>query len=593
MKNFNEIFDRYKIRTKMMVMYFIVIIPLFIGSMYLLGQIGKILSEKETNDTLSNADRLRVRLIDMIQISENVSGMISGNDEICSFLETEFDNKKDIYRFYADNDVVKNYLKVFPQLKYIRIYIDREDFAYNSYYRQVTDSVREQKWYFDVMNGESGWRIIRDSGDKELYLSYITPIYGSDGSITAAAVIEISPDWISEFIYESYYKVVFSVNNGVVFYSGMDGVETGTVIASSGTELNKPDQQLVLEEGFMGNHALTVFESFQYDNSVFQIYLVNPGGELNEETKDLTLFYTGYVILLFVLSLLIVLLFTSMFSRRIGMLRDRMHSVASGQFDAKAEISGRDEISELNSDLSVMVDSMRLLMKDAYQAKLQNETFKLDQMEAEFKALASQINPHFLYNTLETIRMKAFCNDDRETAGLIKLLGKFMRRCLEVKDSTVTLKSELDFTNSYLELQGARFGDRVSYEITNKVDENYQILPLVIQPVVENAFVHGIEGLKENGKIDVHIYYCGEYVYVDVRDNGQGITAEKMRQIKEKLVNNDTSSGKSIGLTNVNKRIKMYHGDEYGISLTSEEGKGCMVRIMLPRNSEAIKLGKR
>ena len=111
MKNFNEIFDRYKIRTKMMVMYFIVIIPLFIGSMYLLGQIGKILSEKETNDTLSNADRLRVRLIDMIQISENVSGMISSNDEICSFLETEFNNKKDIYRFYADNDVAKNYLK--------------------------------------------------------------------------------------------------------------------------------------------------------------------------------------------------------------------------------------------------------------------------------------------------------------------------------------------------------------------------------------------------------------------------------------------------------------------------------------------------
>ena len=170
----------------------------------------------------------------------------------------------------------------------------------------------------------------------------------------------------------------------------MDGVETGTVIASSGTELNKPDQQLVLEEGFMGNHALTVFESFQYDNSVFQIYLVNPGGELNEETKDLTLFYTGYVILLFVLSLLIVLLFTSMFSRRIGMLRDRMHSVASGQFDAKAEISGRDEISELNSDLSVMVDSMRLLMKDAYQAKLQNETFRLDQMEAEIKTYEAQ-----------------------------------------------------------------------------------------------------------------------------------------------------------------------------------------------------------
>ena len=112
---------------------------------------------------------------------------------------------------------------------------------------------------------------------------------------------------------------------------------------------------------------------------------------------------------------------------------------------------------------------------------------------AELLALHSQINPHFLYNTLETIRMKAFVNNDKETATLVKKLGKFMRRCLEVKDGMVTLESELEFTKSYLELQSARFGDRVAYSIYCEVDRRYKILRLDKHAV---PYVHkmGTEG---------------------------------------------------------------------------------------------------
>ena len=161
-----------------------------------------------------------------------------------------------------------------------------------------------------------------------------------------------------------------------------------------------------------------------------------------------------------------------------------------------------------------------------------------------------------------------------------------MRRCLEVKSDTVTLKSELEFTTSYLELQAARFGDRIAYSIESDVDDDYLILPLIIQPLVENAFVHGIESSKSNGKIDIRIYYCGECVYLDVSDNGKGITPERLREINDKLAENDTSSGKSIGLTNVNKRVKMYFGDEYGLSVRSTPGQGTEMRVILPRNPE-------
>ncbi len=296
--------------------------------------------------------------------------------------------------------------------------------------------------------------------------------------------------------------------------------------------------------------------------------------------------YIWYIFLCIVLSVLITLLFSSMFSRRIQFLKNQMHKVTSGNFVLNEEIRGTDEIFELYQDLKKMVDSMQTLMNDAYKSKIQSESFKLNQVEAEFKALASQINPHFLYNTLETIRMKAYCNDDKETADLVKKLGKFMRRCLEVKNGMVTLESELEFTKSYLELQAARFGDRVSYSIYCEVDRNYKILPLIIQPIVENAFVHGIEGEKANGKIDIKVFYRSGQVIIEVSDNGQGIPADKLRELLAKLEKNDTSSGKSIGLTNVNKRIKMYHGEQYGLTVETTFGHGTAIRITLPQKAD-------
>ena len=119
------------------------------------------------------------------------------------------------------------------------------------------------------------------------------------------------------------------------------------------------------------------------------------------------------------------------------------------------------------------------------------------------------------------------------------------------------------------------------------------ILPLLIQPIVENAFVHGIEGNKSNGRIDIKVYYHGKYVMVDVIDNGQGISEEKLRELEAKLELSDTSSGKSIGLTNVHKRIKMYHGEEYGMSISSTEGQGTTIRLTLPREPQTGLFAKR
>jgi two-component system sensor histidine kinase YesM len=260
-----------------------------------------------------------------------------------------------------------------------------------------------------------------------------------------------------------------------------------------------------------------------------------------------------------------------------------MLKVTFGDFELSDDIKGHDEIYELYGLLKQMVKAINRSNNETTKAKLQAETFRLNTVEAEFKALASQINPHFLYNTLETIRMKAFSNNDKETADLLKVLGKFMRRSLAVKDGLVSLSSELEFTLNYLKLQSARFGDRVTYNIYAVPNTDYEILPLIIQPLVENAYAHGVESAKSGGYIFIAVKYAGKDVIIEVTDNGAGMDKKTLKTLREKIEKGDTSSGKSIGLTNVHMRIKKYFGDSYGMKIHSEPGKGTTIKLTLPR----------
>lgn len=596
MKIFRKITDLFincKLRTKMMLMYLFVLLPVFVGSFYLLGTIKNNISESEKQNSLKNSDSIEIRITDMVDSVENISSVICVNSEIPSFLNKRFENDSEIYGFYSENDIIDNYVSLFPQIKNIRIFINRDDFVYNSNYRFANDKIRSELWYQSVEGHNfPAWRVVKDPVDNETYLACVRRICDENGNMTAAAVIEINPEWLNEYFIDPSFGTVLSVDNGIVYFSTVESIKVGSVITSTGEYLRIPGINEVMDSGVNGTSALTILSTFTgsiSSGSIFQILLVNPGNSFETKTREIASIYIYYIVAMFIVSVLFIIVFISAFSRRISVISEKMHSVALGNFAIESELRGNDEIAQLENDLCVMVDSMQLMMKDVYNSKLEAEQVKLTQRDAEFKALANQINPHFLYNTLETIRMKAYCNNDKETADLIKKLGKFMRRCLEVKNGNVTLKSEIDFTNSYLELQSARFGNKISYEIRSSVEDDYRILPLIIQPIVENAFVHGIESSVSDGRIDVHIYYVGEYVYIDVIDNGVGIPPEKMKQIDAKLTENNTSDGKSIGLTNVNKRIKMSFGNIYGISIQSREGEGTNVRVMLPRNPEKFR----
>ncbi|MDE5859876.1 MAG: histidine kinase, partial [Oscillospiraceae bacterium] len=348
---------------------------------------------------------------------------------------------------------------------------------YNSYLYYADDDIKKNGWYTEAQKSEtSKWQLIQN--DEEYRLALIRPVTDKNDEFCGVMVTTVNPLWYEEMASEVNAGVVFSVSRGNVFYSSVDGCSEGTLLkANDGIRIGLSDSEILTNgDTLLEKKGYTVVSYFDYENTgnLFQVYVVKPYAIFESSVQDTVVAYVWYIFMCVILSVLITILFSSMFSRRIQFLQSKMHRVADGDFDLTEEIKGNDEIQDLYEDLKKMVDSMQKLMNDAYKSKIQSESFKLNQVEAEFKALASQINPHFLYNTLETIRMKAYCNDDKETADLVKKLGKFMRRCLEVKDGMVTLESELEFTSSYLELQAARFGDRVSYSIYCEVDGKYK-----------------------------------------------------------------------------------------------------------------------
>jgi two-component system sensor histidine kinase YesM len=216
--------------------------------------------------------------------------------------------------------------------------------------------------------------------------------------------------------------------------------------------------------------------------------------------------------------------------------------------------------------------------------KLQLSERKYRLQAAELLALQSQINPHFLHNTLETIYWEILRISGKPTIAhrMIENLSDIMKYSLNSKDNFVTLKEEIENTNSYIEIQKYRYEDKfdVYWDYLPLVN-NYKIKKLIFQPLVENSIYHGIIKKDTRCYIKIKIIKSGSHLRIFVADNGYGISLEKLEEIKQKLESSEDYFD-HIGLFNTNKRLKLIYGEQYGIRIRSLPGKGTVVFLYIP-----------
>ena len=277
----------------------------------------------------------------------------------------------------------------------------------------------------------------------------------------------------------------------------------------------------------------------------------------------------------------LIFLFTGSFGRRIAVIRGEMHKISEGNLDIIPLFDGTDELGLLFRDMQQTINNIQNLNRQLYENQLDRQRLMNQQRMIEFQMLANQINPHFLFNTLETIRMNASTHKDPDTAYIITQLGKMMRYSLQTKDQLVSLAQELAYTRSYLEIQQSRYRDIMEFEINIPPELDEVMVPkLTLQPLAENALYHGIKNKRGKGKILIEGFNLGDDMMLRVTDNGQGMTPERLYEVQEAI---RTGERAGFGLAAVSERIVLYYGPGYGLKISSTEGEGTVMEVYMAK----------
>ena len=286
------------------------------------------------------------------------------------------------------------------------------------------------------------------------------------------------------------------------------------------------------------------------------------------------LFYLMAVVLVG-LALILSIFLTDVVTKPLRKLRETMKAVEEGNFEVEIKVPDTgDEISDLFRSFRSMILKIRELIE-------QNNAEQLEKRKSELNALQAQINPHFLYNTLDSIIWMAEGGNRRDVVLMTSSLAKLLRKSISNKNEMVTLEEEIEYTRSYLTIQKMRYVDKLEYEIeVEPAIRRIEVVKLIIQPLVENAIYHGIKYKEGKGLVRIEGGFGENRIVLRVIDNGVGMTREQLSHVFDERETDTRKNG--VGVLNVHRRIQLHYGAEYGLSFESTMGEGTTVNIHLP-----------
>ncbi len=276
------------------------------------------------------------------------------------------------------------------------------------------------------------------------------------------------------------------------------------------------------------------------------------------------------------LAAILILLISYTFTRPIAKLTAAMKEVEEGNFNIRVVHHSRDEMGRLTDSFNFMTGKINHLVKEVYQEKLA-------QKNAELEALQAQINPHFLYNTLDSINWMLIEIGAMDLSDVIVSLGDILKYSIHGSDVLVPLEEEIRYIESYLCIQKNRLEERLTATIQVQEEARACMVPkLILQPVVENAILHGVEPQKAGGEIRVEARLTGGDLLVTVSDCGEGMDEEELDRCRSVISAEDPGTD-SIGMRNVNRRIRLHYGEEYGLSVESRKHQGTVITLRMPQ----------
>lgn len=328
-------------------------------------------------------------------------------------------------------------------------------------------------------------------------------------------------------------------------------------------------------------HTKTSLTEVQHENlsSTYQVTSKYNAKKIWRSIIHLYFYFMLIAILIILVSFPVIVRHLRNLEGKIFSISQKMTAIQQGNFSFTAkenEPNRTDEFGLIQNGLDEMANQLKRYIDDVYVSEIKQKNYQM-------KTLRSQINPHFLYNTLESIRMKAIINGDDSVAEMLYNTSRLYKNMIKGKE-LISLSEELSFCDSYLRLFELRFEDTLFYDISIEEGlEEVMIEKLSIQPLIENYVVHGIDSTSDNNFIEITCEQKNDDILISIKDNGKGIQKKQLVFIQQQLMNNAIESSDSMGLLNVNYRIKELFGEEYGVEISRNDWGGVTVFLRIPK----------
>lgn len=564
----------------------VVLIPITLVGLLLTQELRSIALDDMMKQSKSNSERVKERTYELLKIPTFISNSLELDRELEELVTTRYTSTFDVFTRYYQYQNFQSYLYTQREINAVRFYYDNPTLINNWEFIPVDNNIRNEKWYQQVEAdvGYNRWRLLPDETNNEQpFLSLVKRINFIDTQTFGVVVITIEPSQLDAILKQESLLTFITDEEGQVISSNQPEYKGLSIT-------DQVDRNLLWSPGnyelsFNGEPAQVTVDLLNpmMSQSDLSIVTVTLNNQVIERANRLGL--TGIFITFIGVTLAVILItiFSKMLSNRLSNLSGKIERVATGDLTTKIDIDGTDEIGQLSNQFNEMVDNLRGMIDQVIETNRQKNQIEVNQNEMKFKMLASQINPHFLFNTLESIRMKAHIEGEKEIANVVKQLGQIIRKSLDTEGKPLPLKDEMELVRTYLDIQTFRYGDRLKYELNIATETSHLLIqPLTIQPIVENAVYHGLEAKESGGKVVISSYLANNRVIISVQDNGVGMTEERLEQIDAMLEEKETNGQNRIGLRNVHQRLKLMYGADAGLNIMSEQGKGTYIQFSIP-----------
>ena len=522
-----------------------------------------------------------------IDYMENIAYLISSNEDVQDYF---FDETVDNEGRYRILNQFRTILDSRSDIRNVGIISKNGRMLINDGSKSVNQDLdlNTQEWYSKALKSPNGPILTSShvqhiiSGERPWVITLSRGIRDRSGSGEKEGVffIDLNYSAISELCDQSTvgtkgYAFILDAKGNIVYHPQQQQLYNELQTENISLIMDADKDTVLTDTGNNGK----LYSISRSDKTGWTVVDCTNVRELLSKSRQAQSVYVLTAIVLVIVALLFSRFMARSITLPIQKLRDSMKKVQEGDFSVSdVVVDSRNEIGSLTKSFDVMTHRIQELME-------QNVHEQEEKRKSELKALQSQINPHFLYNTLDSIIWMAEGKRNEEVVLMTASLARLLRQSISNEDEVVPIANEVEYARGYLTIQKMRYKDKLEFQID--VDPSILYIPLiklVLQPIIENAIYHGLKYKESKGLLIVKGFMKDGNAVLQVIDDGVGMDEETLAHIYDKHKVNYHSNG--VGVYNVQKRLKLYYGDDYGITYESEKGKGTTATITIPGRQE-------